>query len=132
MIKPTNTQFYKIFVGDIINKLYVVRPDNLFLALNTNNPNIKCTIEDKFFDTKIIHNNGIFTTKFNWKERKLPVHWASRIPKRYKRYSIISDLNRALHVSSFVKDEILNADYPLRFINSVREWFNGKLSNIFN
>ena len=56
---------------------------------------IKYTIEvipDKFLDTEIIQNNGIITTEVNRKYRKLPAHWTSRIPKRYKRNSITGDL----------------------------------------
>ena len=75
------------------------------------------------------------TTEVNRKDRKLAVHWTSRISKRYKRNSITSDLNRALRISSCPNDEIskirqkfLNADYPLRFINSVMKQFNDKLS----
>ena len=75
------------------------------------------------------------TTEVNRKDRKLPANWASGIPKRYKRNSITSDLNRALRISSCLKDEIskirqkfLNADYQLRFTNSVIKQFNDKLS----
>ena len=66
------------------------------------------------------------TTEVNRKDRKLPVYWTSRIPKRYKRNSITRDLNKALCISSCLNDKIsnirqkfLNANYPLRFINSV-------------
>ena len=59
-------------------------------------------------------------------ERKLPVHWSSKLPKRYKSNAIISDLNRVTRIASFPADEIpkikqkfLTADYPHRFINSV-------------
>ena len=136
--KTTKPQFYKTFVDDIINKRYQDQPDNLFQALNSNYPKIKYTIEvdpDKFLDTKIIQKNGIVTTEVNRKDGKLPLHWTARIPKRYKRNSITSDLNRALRISSCLKDGIskirkkfLNADYPLRFISSVMKQFNGKSS----
>ena len=88
---------------------------------------------------KIIQKNGTVTTEVNRKDRKLPVQWTSRIPKRYKRNSITNDLNRALRISSYLKDEIskirkkfLNADYPFRFINSVIKQFNDKLSEKSN
>ena len=75
------------------------------------------------------------TTEVNRKDRKLPIHWTSRIPKLYKRDSITSDLNRALRISSCLNDEIskirqkcLNADYPLRFINSVIKQLSDKLN----
>ena len=79
------------------------------------------------------------TTEVNRKDRKLPIHWTSKIPKLYKINSITCDLNRALRISSCLNDEIsrirlkfLNADYPLRFINSVIKHFNDKLSEKFN
>ena len=53
--------------------------------------------------------------------------------------SIASGLNRALHISSSLNDEIskirqefLNADYPLCFINSVIKQLNDKLSEKSN
>ena len=79
------------------------------------------------------------TTEVKRKDRKLPVHWTSRIPIQYKRNSITSDLNRALRISSCLNDEIskirqkfLNADHPLRFINNVIKQFNDKLSENSN
>ena len=79
------------------------------------------------------------TAEVNRKDRKLPVHWTSRIRQPYKRNSITSDLNRALRISSCLKDEIsrirkkfLTTDYPLRFINSVIKHFNDKLSKKSN
>ena len=108
-VEPTKSQFYKRFVDDIINKRYKDHPDNLFRSLNSSHPKIKYTIEvdpDKFLDTKIIQKNGIVMTEVNRKDRKLLTHWTSRIQNRYKRNSITSDLNRALRISSCLKDEI--------------------------
>ena len=79
------------------------------------------------------------TTEVNWKDGKLPVHWTCRISKRYRKNSIISDLNKALRISSSLKDEIskirqkfLNTYYQLRFINSVIKQHNDKLSEKSN
>ena len=111
VVEPTKPQFYKRFVDDIIDKQYKDQPDNLFQALDSNHPKIKYTIEvdpDKFLETKIIKENGIVTTKVNRKDRKLLVHWTSRIPKWYKTNSISSDLKRALRISSCLNDEISN------------------------
>ena len=142
VVKQTKPQFYKRFADDIINKRYEDQPDNLFQALYSDHPKIKYTIEvnpDKFLDTKIIQKNGVVTTEVNWKDGKLPVHWSCRIPKRYRKNSIISDLNKALRISSSLKDEIskirqkfLNTYYQLRFINSVIKQHNDKLSEKFN
>ena len=142
MVKQTKPQFYKRFADDIINKRYEDQSDNLFQELYSNHSKIKYTIEvnpDKFLDTKIIQKNGVVTTEVNWKDGKLPVHWSCRIPKRYRKNSIISDLNKALHISSSLKDEIskirqkfLNTYYQLRFINSVIKQHNDKLSEKSN
>ena len=97
---------------------------------------MKYTVEVKpevFLDTKIVYSNDVITTEVKRNERKLPVHWSSKLPKRYKRNAIISDLNRATRIASFPADEIpkikqkfLNADYPYRFINGVVNNFQEK------
>ena len=76
--------------------------------------------------TQRVCGNDVITTEVERNERNLPVHWSSKVPKRYKRNAIISDLNRATHIASFPVDEIpkikqkfLNAGYPYIFINSV-------------
>ena len=86
-----------------------------------------------FLDTQIVYSNDVITTEIKRNERKLPVHWSSKVSKRYKRNTIISDLNRATRITSFPADEIpkikqkfLNADYPHRFINSVINNFQEK------
>ena len=117
---------------------YKDQSENLFQALNSNHPKIKCTTEvdpGKLLDTKIIQKNGIVTTEVNRKDRKLPVNWTSRIPKWYKRNSITTDMNRALLISSCLKDEIskirqkfLIADCPLWFISSIIKQFSDKVS----
>ena len=142
VVKRIKPQFYKRFADDIINKRYEDQSDNLFQELHSNHPKIKYIIEvnpDKFLDTKIIQKNGVVTTEVNWKDGKLPVHWTYRILKRYRKNSIISDLNKALRISSSLKDEIskirqkfLNTYYQLRFINSVIKQHNDKLSEKFN
>ena len=110
VVEPTKPQFYNRFVDDIINKRYKDQPDNLFQALNSSHPKIKYTIEvdpDKFLDTKIIQKNSIVTTEVNRKDRKLPVHWTSRISRRYKRNSITSCLKDEI---SRIRQKFLDAD----------------------
>ena len=87
----------------------------------------------KFLDTKIIYEDNQIKTKVHRNERKLPVHWTSKIPKRYKRNAINADLNRAARIASTFTEEIptikqkfLSADYPPRFVNSVIKQFNEK------
>ena len=134
--KPTNLSFYKRFVDNIISKKKKDQPDLLFENLNNHHPNIKYTIEtmpQKFLDTKIIYEDSQIKTKVHRNERKLPVHWTSKIPKRYKQNAINADLNRAAQIASTFTEEIptikqkfLSADYPPRFVNSVIKQFNEK------
>ena len=136
VVNPSKPKFYKRFVDDIINRRNINQPDDLFQKLNSNHPNMKYTVEIKpefFLDTKIVYSNDVLTTEVNRNERKLPVHWSSKVPKRYKRNAIVSDLNRATRIASFPADEIpkikqkfLNADYPHKFINSVINNFQEK------
>ena len=109
-------------MDDVINKRNKNQTDDLFRKLNSNHLKTKYTVEVKpeiFLDTKIIYSNDVITTEVKRNEGKLPVHWSSKVPKRYKRNAIISDLNRATRIASFPADEIpkikqkfLNADYP--------------------
>ena len=98
VVKPTNPSFYKRFVDEIISKKKKDQPDLLFENLNNHHPNIKDSIEimpQKFFDTKIIYEDNQIKSKVHRNERKRPVHWTSKIPKRYKQNAINADLNRA-------------------------------------
>ena len=54
----------------------------------------------KFVVTKVIYEDNQIKTKVHRNERKLPVHWTSKIPKRYKRNAINTDLNRAARIAS--------------------------------
>ena len=61
---------------------------------------------------------------------KLPVPWASNIPKSYKRKTINTDLYRAKRIAAnldnelvIIKRKFLAAKYPHRFINSVINTF---------
>ena len=104
VVNPSKPKFYKCFVDDIINRRNKNQPDDLFQKLNSNHPNMKYTVEVKpefFLDTKVVYSNDV---KRN--ERKLPVHCSSKVPKRYKRNAIISDLNRGTRIASFPADEI--------------------------
>ena len=136
VVKPTNPSFYKRFVDDIISKKKKDQPDLLFENLNNHHPNIKYTIEtmpQEFLDTKIIYEDNQIKTKVHRNERKLPVHWTSKIRKRYKRNAINADLNRAARIASTfteaiptIKQKFLSPDYPPRFVNSAIKQFNEK------
>ena len=98
VVNPSKPKFYKRFVDDIINRRNNNQSDDLFQKLNINHPNMKYTDEVKpefFLDTKTVYSNDVITTEVKRNEGKLPVHWSSKVPKRYKRNAIINDLNRA-------------------------------------
>ena len=85
--KPTNPSFHKRFVDNIISKKKNDQADLLLENLNSHHPNINYTtgtIPQKFLDTKIIYKDNQIETKVQRNERKLPVHWTSKIAKRYK------------------------------------------------
>ena len=80
----------------------------LFIDLNSYHENIKLTLEinpNKFLDTEIIRTNqGIKTQVYN-KAKKLPVHWSSKVPYKYKRNAITGELHRAKRIASNFDNE---------------------------
>ena len=103
IIVPENPVFYKRFVDDSINRRSKNEPDRLFEKLNSYHKNIKFTVEvapNKFLDTKIEYGEDNVNTSVYRSENKLPVHWTSKIPKRYKRNTINTDLHRAEKIAS--------------------------------
>ena len=60
----------------------------------------------KFVVTKVIYEDNQIKTKVHRNERKLPVHWTSKIPKLYKRNAINADLNRAARIAITLTKEI--------------------------
>ena len=135
-VKPLNPKFYKHYVDDSINKRSKNGPDVLFTNINNYHPNIKYTIEiqpNRFLDTTIINNNGKFETEVYRKPNKLPAHWSTKTPKRYKRNAINGDLHRSKNISSNfdleinkIKNKYEKADYPPRFISSVINQYQQK------
>ena len=49
----------------------------------------------KFLDTEIIIMNSIIETSLVVNESKIPYHWSSADPKKYKRNAILGELHRA-------------------------------------
>ena len=94
----------------------------------------------KFLDIKIINNKGNnITIEVFCKTCKLPVHWSSRVPKRYKRNAVIGDLHRSKRIYGNFEMEIKviirkfrNVDYPPKFLNSViHQFFTPKNNDSF-
>ena len=135
VVKPIKPIFYRRYVDDIYSIRKIGEPDFLLEALNNYHPNMHFTIEEnpkRFFDAEIIWDeSGKCTTKVFQKQNKLPNVWQSKIPKRYKRNAIKTDLHRAKRISSdfpaeikIIQKKYLKANFPVRFINSVIKNFN--------
>ena len=101
--------------------------DKLFEELNSYNEKIKLTFEvnpTKFLDTELVRETGEVTTQVFSKSTKLPVHWSSKIPVRYKGNAITGELHRAKRIASDFNTELKrirkkyrNVGFPLKFIN---------------
>ena len=138
IVVPHQPKFYKRYVDDIITRRKINEPDSLFSKLNKYHPRIKFTLEEnplKFLDTEMNLNNGIVTTLVYRKPNKLPAHWKSMVPKRYKRNTVNGDLHRSYRISSNFNNEkskirtkYKNAGYPHRFIESVIHQFENKIN----
>ena len=103
VVQPLKPKLYKRYVDDIYSKRIKNQPDKLFEKLNNYHPNIKLTIKvnpSKFLDTEIMIKSGITETAVVVKESKIPNHWSSADPKKYKRNAILGDLHRANKISS--------------------------------
>ena len=77
--------------------------------LNSYDENIELTLEvnpTKFLDTTLVGENGGITTQVFSKLTKLPVHWSSKIPVRYKRKAITGELHRARQIASDFDKEL--------------------------
>ena len=129
VVIPRNPKFYRRFVDDSFNIRKKDVPDELFEKLNKFKPSkIRFTIEtapSKFLDTKVKVKEMKFETALYHKTTKLPPHWSSKTPKRYKRNAINGNLHRAFRISSefekevnIIKEKYLNAGYPLKFVNN--------------
>ena len=100
---PAKTIFYKRYV----NNTYMRRKKNdvneLFEELNSYHENIKLMLEvnsTKFLDTELVRENVQILMQVFIKSTKLPVHWSSKIPVRYKCSAIIGELHQAKGIGS--------------------------------
>ena len=77
--------------------------DKLFEKLNSHNENIKVTLDvnpTKFLDTELVREIGEIRMQLFSKSTKLPVHWSSKIPVRYKCSAITGELHQAKGIGS--------------------------------
>ena len=138
VVAPEKPILYKRFVDDVFHRKKKGQKDTLLPKLNSFHTKIKFTVEKdlkKFLDTKLKLENRIYKTSVN-RNKKLPTHWKSKIPKKIKRNVITNDLHRAKKISSdFVKEEkdiemkYTKAGYPMRFVKSVIKSFKEKEEN---
>ena len=95
--------------------------------LNNFHPKLKFTVENepsRFLDSEFVKSNSTqFSIKVFQKPNKLPIHWTSQTPRRYKRNAIICELHRAFRISDDFDSEVIrikskyaNAGFPLAFI----------------
>ena len=106
IVIPTKPVFNRRYVDDIYNKRKDKRKvnieDSLFKALNSYHENIKLTIEVnpiRFLEMHLHNKDGTYVAfekkNIEKKTTKIPAHWSSQIPKRYRRNSVKVDLHRA-------------------------------------
>ena len=97
--------------------------------------NLNLTVEinlSKFLDTKIHLDNNEIKCFAYCKEMKLPFHWASAVPKHYKKNIIIGDLHRVnLRTESYKnnpKNNLLHVEVAQMSMNPSLE--TGKIYKI--
>ena len=72
----------------------------------------------------MVRENGEIAMQVFSNSTKLPVHWSSKIPVRYKRNAITGELNRAKRITpdfnkelKRIRQKYRNAGFSLKFIN---------------
>ena len=139
VVYPTNPILYKRYVDDVFNRKKKADSDTLLPKLNAYHKNIKFTVErnlNKFLDTELHLQDGSYNTSVN-RNKKLPMHWSSKVPKKLKRNIINNDLHRAQKISTDfnaeinnIKNKFKNADYPSRFVDSIIKGFEQKRKKV--
>ena len=115
-------------MDDCFSKKRKDEPDKLLDRLNINyHPNINFPVEenpDHFLDTAFTYGNDGFDCKVYKKPGKLPTHWTSEVPMKWKRNCITGALHRAKNISTNldrdikeIKTTFLNAGYPKKFVS---------------
>ena len=126
VVRPFNPPFYDWYVDVCFSKKKKDEPDALFEQLNRYHPNIVFTVEenpDHFLDTAFSYINKFNCSVFK-KPGKLPTHWKSEVPTKWKRNCITGALHRAKRISTdfdknikTLETSFINAGYPKRFIS---------------
>ena len=128
-------KLYKRYVDDVYSRKTKQPEDTLLHGLNAYHRNTNFTKEENpsaFLDTAIHrHQDGNITTSVYTKPNKIPTLWTSRVPLKYKKNTLRTELHRAKSISSDFEEETKritkkysDAGYPIRFIKSVIKQFN--------
>ena len=135
VVYPEEPILFKRYVDDVFIRKKKDEEDTLLPKLNAYHPKIKFTVErnlSKFLDTKLQREGDEYKTSVN-RNKKLPTHWSSKIPKKVKRNIITNDLHRSKKISSDFQKEIKaitqkyeKAGYPTRYIKSIVRDFQEK------
>jgi len=138
VVRPFNPTFYDRYVDDYFSKKRKDEPDQLLDRLNNYHPNIKFTVEenpDHFRDTAFSFGNDSFDCKVYKKPGKLPTHWSSEVPTKWKRNCITGSLHRAKNISTNldrdikeIKTTFSNAGYPKKFVSCTIDNFTANNS----
>ena len=83
--------------------------DSLFEKLNSYHSSIELTIEKnptKFLDIQTVRHGCKIKTQVYNKSKKLPLHWSSKIPSRYKCNAITGEWHRAKRIASNFSSEV--------------------------
>ena len=82
-------------------------------------------------------NNSIIETSVVVKESKIPNHWSSAVPKKYKRNTILGGLHRANKISSNfelekqrIKKKHISVNFPYNFIQSTFNSYQQKCESL--
>ena len=136
IVIPPNPIFYKRYVDGTYVRRKKHETDKLFIGLNSYHENIKLALEinpNKFLDTEIINTNQGMKTQVYNKAKKLPVHWSSKVPYKYKRNAITGELHRAKRIASNfdnetkrIRNKYRDAGYPKNVIENTIKNFNSK------
>ena len=137
VVYPELPILFRRFVDDVFNRKKKGAEDTLLPKLNSYHPKIKFTVErnlTKFLDTKLELKEGQYITSVN-RNRKKPMHWSSKVPKKIKRNIVTNDLHRAKKISTDFEEEKKEvqkkydtAGYPKRFVDSIIRDFEEKQS----
>ena len=120
-------------MDDSYNRGSRAENEDTLQSLRSFDPKLRFTVEETpehFLDTNIDARDPIIVTSVHRKKGKLPNHWSSSEPKRYKRNAILCDLHRAFKISSdfeaevaSIKKKFTSAGFPKRFVDSVVNQF---------